>query len=180
MTLTTTTPKVTANTDGATLTFDFTFKMWAATVATEIAVVFNEDGTDEATLVLNTDYTLSAPNNDYSSGGTVTLSTGSAYIATGNTITVKSSLTRSQTVDFETGGALPPEDLERALDRMVRIVQEAELNGTIEATDLSAYMKTLLNDSTAKEARETLLIAEDAVSYDNALVFYGNEIVFSS
>jgi hypothetical protein len=61
---------------------------------------------------------------------------------------------------------------------MVRIIQEAELNGTIEATDLTTYIKTLLNDSSAKAARETLLIATAAVAYDNALVFYDNEIVF--
>jgi hypothetical protein len=47
--LTTTTPKVTANTDGTTLAFDFTFKMWAATVASELAVIFNEGEDDEAT-----------------------------------------------------------------------------------------------------------------------------------
>lgn len=32
MALTTTTPQVTYDTDGSTLAFDFTFKMWSATV----------------------------------------------------------------------------------------------------------------------------------------------------
>lgn len=175
--LTTTTPKVTANTDGATLTFDFTFKMWSATVGAELAVVFNEDEDDEATLILNTDYTLSAANNDYSSGGTVTLATGSGYAATGNTITIKSALTRSQAVDFVRSGALPPEDVEEVLDRVTRIVQELELDGGIEQTALSAYMKTLLTDTTAAEARDTLLISPTIVCKNNEIVCKDNEIV---
>ncbi len=175
--LTTTTPKVTANTDGSTLEFDFTFKMWAATVATELAVIFNEDETDEATLVLNTDYTLNAPNNDYSTGGTVTLATDSDYAATGNTITIKSALALSQNVNFEIGGGLSEEDLEEALDRNTRINQESRLFGTIESTELTAYIKTLLNDSTAKEARDTLLIAPTMVCKNNEIVCKDNEIV---
>ncbi len=48
MTLATTTPQVTADTDGSNLAFDFTFKMWQSTVEDEIAVIFNEGEDDEA------------------------------------------------------------------------------------------------------------------------------------
>lgn len=177
MTLTTTTPKVTANTDGSNLAFDFTFKMWDNTVATELAVIFNEGETDEATLVVNTDYTLSAPNNNYSTGGTVTLATGSDYAANGNTITIKSDITRSQTYDLLYGGEIDPESLEEVLDRMVRIIQEAELNGTIEQTALSSYMKTFLTDTTAQEARDTLLIAPTILCHEGEILVYENEIL---
>lgn len=177
MSLTTTTPQVTYDTDGATLAFDFAFKMWSATVGSELAVVFNEGETDEATLALNTDYTLSAPNNDYEDGGTVTLVTGSDYAADGNTITIESALARSQTYDLQTGGILNLDSLEAVLDRMVRVIQELELSGAIEQTALSSYMKTLLTDTTAAEARDTLLISPTIICKNNAVVCKNNEIV---
>lgn len=132
MTLATTTPQVTYDTDGVTLAFDFTFKMWRATVEDEIAVVFQDGESDEATLAITADYTLSSPNNDYSSGGTVTLVADSAYAVTGKTITIKSDLLRKQEYDLKHGGELNPESLEAVLDRYVRMIQEAELQGTIE------------------------------------------------
>lgn len=177
MTLSTTTPKETKNTDGSVLAFDFSFKMWSAAVETELAVVFNEGETDEATLALNTDYTLSAPNNDYKDGGTVTLVTGSDYAANGNTITIESALTRSQTYDLEHGGALNTDSLETVLDRMVRIIQELELSGAIEQTALSSYMKTLLTDTTAQEARDTLLIYPPVLVYEGEVLTYEGEIL---
>ncbi len=177
MTLTTTTPQVTYDTDGSTLEYDFAFKMWLATVEDEIAVVFQEGESDEATLALNTDYTLSAPNNNYSSGGTVTLVTGSAYAVTGKTITIKSDLLRQQTYDLQHGGSLNTDSLETVLDRYVRMIQEAELQGTIEQTAITAFMKTLLTDTTAEEARETLLIYPVIVTYNGDVVTYNGEVV---
>jgi len=175
--ISTTTPKVTTDTDGSTLGFDFEFKMWSATVDDELAVVFNEDESDEATLALTTDYTLSAPNNDYASGGTVTLVTGSAYAATGNTITIKSNLLRNQELDLKYGDGLSPESLETVLDRYVRMIQEAELNGTIEQTAASAFYITQLTKTTAKAAFDALRIAQTIVCYDNAVVCRNNRIV---
>lgn len=180
MSLSTTTPKVTTNTDGSTLAFDFDFKMWAATVGTELAVVFNEGETDETDLVLTTDYTLSAPNNDYSDGGTVTLVTGSDYAANGNTITIKSALIRSQAYGLERGGGLNEETLVVVLDRMVRIIQELELSGAIEQTALSNYMKTFLTKATAIGARDTLDIYSPILTYEgNVLTYEGEVLVYS-
>lgn len=177
MALSTTTPKVTTNTDGATLTFDFAFKMWSAAVETELAVVFNEGETDEATLALNTDYTLSAPNNDYKDGGTVTLVTGSDYAADGNTITIKSALTRSQTYDLQHGGTLNPDSLETALDRVVRIIQELELSGAIEQTAITQFYKTQLTKATAAEARDTLDIYSPVLVHDGEVLTHDGEIL---
>ena len=123
------------------------------------------------------DYTLSAPNNDYSDGGTVSLVAGSDYAADGNTITIKSALLRQQTYDLEHGGVLNPDSLEAVLDRYVRMIQEAELQGSIEQTALSSYMKTLLTDTTAKEARDTLLIYPVIMCIGNAVVCVDNEVV---
>ncbi len=177
MSLTVTTPKVTQNTDGSTLDFSFSFKMWQATVEDEIAVIFQEGESDEATLALTTDYTLSAPNNDYSTGGTVSLVAGSVYAVTGKTITIKSDLTRSQTYELETGGDISPDTLEQVLDRYVRMIQEAELNGTIEQTALSAFYITQLLKTSAEAARDSLLIYSVIVCVDNAVVCVDNEVV---
>lgn len=175
--LTTSTPKVTHNTDGETLTYDFAFKMWSATVGDELAVIFNEDETDERDLVLGTDYTLSAPNNDYSDGGTVTLVTGSVYAADGNTITIKSALIRSQTYDLQHGGALNPDSLETTLDRMVRIIQELELSGAIEQTAITTFYKTQLTKLTAAAARDTLLIYPPVLVYEGDVLTHDGEIL---
>lgn len=177
MSLTTTTPKVTQATDGTTLAFSFSFKMWQASVESEIAVIFQEGESDEAALALTTDYTLSAPNNDYSTGGTVTLVAGSAYAEDGKTITIKSDITRSQTYQLEVGGSINAITLETVLDRYVRMIQEAELNGTIEQTAISSFYITQLVKASAEAARIALLIYPVIVCVDNAVVCIDNEVV---
>ncbi|HDZ14429.1 hypothetical protein LCGC14_0358410 [marine sediment metagenome] len=176
MTLATTTPQRTYDTDGATLAFDFSFKMWASTVEDEIAVVFQEGESDEATLAFTTDYTLSAPNNNYSSGGTVTLVDGSAYAVTGKTITIKSDLLRNQEYDLKHGGELNTESLETVLDRYVRMIQEAELQGTIEQTEITAFYKTQLTKTTAAAARDSLLIYPVIQCHENDVQCYENKV----
>ena len=148
--------------DGATLAFDFAFKMWQPTVGNEIVVVFQEGETDEATLAEATDYTLSAANNDYSSGGTVTLNSGSAYITSGKTLLIKSGLPRSQTYNIETEGVLREAELEKVLDRVTRMISEAETFNSISQTAL-----------------DTSILAnfDKVVCYNNAVVCYNNEIV---
>jgi hypothetical protein len=177
MSLTVTTPKVTQNTDGSTLDFSFSFKMWQATVEDELAVIFQEGESDEATLALTTDYTISAPNNDYSTGGTVSLVTGSAYAVTGKTITIKSDLTRSQTYELEIGGDINPDTLEQVLDRYVRMIQEAELNGTIEQTALSAFYITQLTKTNAEAAKDALLVYPTILTYNGDVLTYNGEVL---
>lgn len=144
MTLSITTPQIEYTMNGATLAFDFAFKMWQGTVDDEIVVVYQEGESDEATLALATDYSLSAPNNDYSSGGTVTLNTGSAYITAGKTLLIKSSVPRSQTYDLQHGGPLNTDSLETTLDRQARMIQEAETYSSISQTALDNSMKAQL------------------------------------
>ena len=177
MTLSTTTPKVTLDTDGSTLAFDFSFKMWVSAVETELAVVFNEDETDEATLALNTDYTLSAPNNDYTDGGTVTLVTGSDYAADGNTITIKSALSRNMEYNLQHGGQLDTDALETILERMVRMVQEAELEGTIEQTAITAFYKTQLTKASAAAARDSLLIYPVVLVHNGEVLTHEGQVL---
>jgi hypothetical protein len=174
MTLASTTPQVTYAGDGGTVDFDFAFKMWTDTVSDEIAVVIDEGESTEETLAYSTDYTLSAPNNDYSSGGTVT--TIATYTSS-QTITIKSNLTRSQEFRFTTNDKLNVDNLEDAEDRLVRLIQEAELQGTIEQTAITEFYKTQLTKPTAKAAFDSLRIAETIVCAGDAVVCVNNEIV---
>lgn len=164
MTLAITTPQIEYTMDGGTLAFDFAFKMWGATVDDEIEVVYQEGESDEATLSLATDYSLSAANNDYSSGGTVTLNTGSAYITTGKTLLIKSALPRSQTYDLQIGGDLNTDSLETELDRHVRMLQEAETYSSISQTALDTSIKALF---------DSIVIFEGTV-----VTFEGNIVTF--
>lgn len=174
MTLPNTTPQRTYDGDGSIVDFDFAFKMWTATVSGELAVIIDEGESTEATLVYGTDYTLSAPNNDFSFGGTVT--TLSTYTSS-QTITIKSSLIRSQEFRFTNNDKLNEENLEDSADRLVRIIQELELSGAIEQTAITDFYKTQLTKATAAAARESLLISPTIVCKDNAVVCKNNEIV---
>lgn len=162
MTLSTTTPQIEYTMNGSTLAFDFAFKMWQTTVEDEIVVVYQEGESDEATLTVTTDYVLSAANNDYSSGGTVTLNTGSAYITNGKTLLIKSAVPRSQTVDLQIGGPLNTDFLEQILDRMTRMISEAETYSSISQTALDSSIKALFAD--------ILVYEGDVLTYENDIL----------
>ncbi len=160
--LTSTPRTITYSTNGSTLAFDFSFKMWRETIETDIVVVFQEGESDEATLLEATDFTLIAANNDYSSGGTVTLNTGSIYAVNGKTITIRSELPRTQTYNLETGGDLDLDNLETVLDRQTAMIKEAEEQQSISQTLTVA----------AVNAQLALVMI-----HDGSVVTYNNDIV---
>lgn len=162
--LTTTAPQIEYTMNGVTLAFAFEFKMWRPTVADEINAVYQEGETDEATLSINTDYTLSAPNNDYSTGGTVTLNSGSSYITAGKKLLIKSSLPRSMTVNLNTGGGLNLPSLEIQLERYVRMLQEAETYSSISQTALDVSILANLS--------KVVTYKGDVVCYNGDIVTY--------
>ena len=164
MSLTITTPQIEYTMDGATLAFDFAFKMWQATVEDEIVVVYQEGESDEAILALATDYSLSAANNDYSSGGTVTLNTGSVYITAGKTLLIKSAVPRSQTYNIEHGGGLNEASLEQTLDRQTRMIQEAETYDSISQTALDSSIKALFGNILCHEG--------NVLTYENDILTF--------
>ena len=120
-TVTDVTNKVAYTGNGSTKAFAFTFPITATsdmvvilrTVATGVELVLDE----------TTHYALSATNNDYSSGGTVT--TVSAY-SSAYTLTLIRNVPESQDADLEDSGVLRLESLEDAIDRLTLQVQDLE------------------------------------------------------
>ena len=105
--------------DGSTVNFAYphTFKLKSDLTVTQRTIATGAD----TTLVLNTDYTIAATNDDYTSGATVTATTAPAS-------TVRWIIERnesfSQTVDLTEAAKLPARTLEDALDRSVRLMQQ--------------------------------------------------------
>ena len=120
-TVTDATNKVTYNCDGSTQDFSFTFPI---VETSDMVVILRTVSTgDETVLTETTHYSLSATNNDYSSGGTVT--TVSAYAST-YTITLIRNVPESQNADLEDSKVLRLDNLESALDRLTLQVQDLE------------------------------------------------------
>lgn len=163
----------------------------------EITVYRTRSGT-LSTLVLNSDYTVSGL--DQAAGGTVTLATGATA---GDVLTLVGSQPIERSTDFSEGGDFRAETINRELDRLVVMQQEAatartrtiglapddaadslalpsataragnylafdsEGNpiaspGTSGGVAVSAFMATVLDDTTAAAARSTLGAADSA------------------
>lgn len=164
MTLATTTRQIEYTMNGSTLAFDFAFTMWQSSVETDLEVIYQQGESDEATLSINTDYTLSAPNNDYDSGGTVTLSTGSSYITSGKALLIRSRLPRSQTYDIQHGGGLNEASLEEQMDRQTAMIAEAETYSSISQTALDSSIKALFGNILVHEG-EILTYENDILTF---------------
>jgi hypothetical protein len=107
--------------NGSLTTFNFTFRLvnqsdLIATLRTD------SSGADEA-LTLNVDYTLSATNNDFRSGGTLTTTTAAA---SGKTLVLERDMSRTQGVNLRQGQSLPAESTEVTLDKMMMSIQDID------------------------------------------------------
>jgi len=109
--------------NGSSTTFNFDMRL---TDQTELAVIVRNDSTGvDTSLILNVGYTLSATNNDFSSGGTLT--TTETY-ASGNTLILHRNTLRTQEVNLIQGQALPAESTERTFDKQTMAIQDIDKN----------------------------------------------------
>lgn len=106
------------NCNGSTVAFPFTFGVGATS---EIEVILTDANGVETILTETTHYTVSAVNNDYESGGTVT--TVATY-ASGNKITLRINVPLTQDADFVEGAPTLYESFENGLDKLTRIAQQ--------------------------------------------------------
>lgn len=153
--------------NGSTVDFAFT---WPFTATSDIEVMIRTVATGaEDVLTETTDYSISAVNNDFSSGGTVT--TVATYTSTSQ-ITIRRAIPESQNtglVDTDSG-VLRLDSLEEALDKLTMLVQQlSEENSrqiTVPRTDVGITVE--LDDSVSR--------ASQVLGTDSA----GNITLFSS
>lgn len=118
MTVATSTSRIQYNCGGSVVAFAFTFGVGATD---EIQVILTDSDGVETTLTETTHYAISATNDDYESGGTVT--TVATY-ASGNTITILRDVPLTQESDFTENQATLYETFEDSLDKLTRINQQ--------------------------------------------------------
>lgn len=120
MTVSTTTRKQTYNMDGATLTFDFTFRA-LTTAPTDIKCkhITVATGAESADLTYTTDYTVSINSNGIGGTVTVTDAKSSAF-----QLLVYRDTTDTQESDYSDFDQFPADTLERDLDKRTMIAQE--------------------------------------------------------
>ncbi len=119
--------------NGATVNFAFTFPIFAQA---DLQVWLTDSDGVETKLILTTHYYITATNNDYANGGTVTTE---ATYAEGNTITLIRVLALTQGIDYQPNDDFPANTHERGLDRLTMIAQQLEetidRNLTVPITD---------------------------------------------
>lgn len=140
MTVASSTSRVQYNCSGGT-TYDFTFGIGETS---ELTVIRTDALGVDTTLVETTNYSVSATNDDYSSGGTVT--TVATY--TNGKITILRSVPITQDSDYVEGMEALYETFEDGLDKLTRICQQQqeELDRTPKYAKSSA-----VSDSTMPE-----------------------------
>ena len=119
MAVSVTTNKNRLTSNGSTTAFNFTFPL-PDSDTTQVKVVLTVGSVD--TLQDVSLYSVTATNNDFSSGGTVTFTTAPAS----GTITIYRDLATTQTSDYVPGGALDADTLEGNLDKLTMLVQEQQ------------------------------------------------------
>ncbi len=131
--------------DGATVTFAFTWKVWAES---EIKVILRlvSDGS-ETTLTLTTDYSVTLSADLPSAGSITTVATYSNLY----TITIKANFPQTQEVDYGEGDKFPAESHEEALDRAVRLIQQLseQLSRTLLLPESTSFEDLTLPDPEA-------------------------------
>lgn len=106
--------------NGLLTSFDFTFGIYESS---ELEVIHTDADGVETVLTETTNYSVSATNSDYSTGGTVT--TVVTY-ATGETITIFLAVPITQESNFVDNQATLYETFELGLDKLTRICQQLD------------------------------------------------------
>lgn len=110
--------------NGSTTTFSFSFKTFAAG---DLQVTRMDTFGVEATLVLNSDYSVSLNvDQDASPGGTITYPITGSPLPTGHKLTIVGDLEYEQTTDLLGGGAFNARVIEDTFDRAVIQIQQLE------------------------------------------------------
>ncbi len=136
----------------------------------------------DVTLVLTTDYTIAATNDDYTSGATIT--TVATYTSTSRLI-IERDEPFSQTVDLTEAQKIPAKTLEDGLDRQARLSQQlltrdlrtlrfpvGDLSANVLPNSVDRASKILSFDSAGQPVAATLVAGTPEVDFD---LTYGKE-----
>ena len=144
MAVSVTTNKNRLTSNGSTTAFNFTFPL-PDTDTTQVNVKLTVGSVDTVQDVSL--YSVTATNNDFSSGGTVTFTTAPAA----GTITIYRNLATTQTSDYVAGGLLDAATLEGNLDKLTMLVQEQQdaIDRSVKfpVTDATALTSEIPNSS---------------------------------
>jgi len=159
MTINSTTRSVSYEGNGTVSSFDFAFKVFQSS---DLYVVsLNESTGVETTLVLNTNYTVALnADQNYSPGGTITITAGAP--ASGTRITITSTIANLQPTDLSNQGGFYPDVINNSLDRAC--IQIQQVNNAISrqlVAPVSDGTTTTLTLPT-KENRASKYLAFDA------------------
>ena len=120
---------VTTACNGSTTEFTFT---WDIDTTDQVVVTLIDSESAETTLT-DTDYTVTATNQDFRSGPGGTVTTVETYAA-GYSIKLSRSTSITQATAFLTSGAITPAAIRNALDKLTMIAQELDDRiGTLES-----------------------------------------------
>jgi len=156
MTITDATNKVTHTADGSTTAFAFTFPI---VDTSDLKVVERVTSTGvETVMTETTHYTVSAPNNDYSSGGTVTAVTAPA---SGRTWTIIRDMPANQEATLEDSGVLRLAAIEDALDKLTMIVQDLEER-------VGRCLQFPRSETTSAELEDSVTRASTTLGFDSS------------
>lgn len=181
-TVSTTTPRSSLYaTNGSATEFTFSFPIINTS---DLVVILRTDSTGaETVLTETTDYSVSATNNDYSSGGTVT--TVSTYDS-GYSILILRNTPDTQETDLEDSGVLRLETLEGALDKLTMLVQqlqeESDRSIKFPRSD-SASLTSEIDDSVNRASKNLTfdsngnVTASDLVSGSTSFTSFGTDLV---
>lgn len=148
--------------NGTTITFPFSFKVYANS---DVTVVRTDPNGVESNLVMGTDYSVSL-NSDQNSnpGGNISMLTGAPAI--GYLTTLTSSMAYTQTLDLTNLGGFYPKTINDALDRQeIQIQQLAEQVGRSVKTGISSSVTPeQLIDTLTTNVNNAIAAAETATT----------------
>lgn len=122
MTISSTTMKLQYDCDGATSTFNYTFKIFEDS---DLKVIVTDSDGEETTLTLTTDYTVTGAGDD--SGGTVVLEDAATDAPSGSTLTIIRDVPYTQETDYTEGDDFPAEAHEDALDKLLMQILQLKM-----------------------------------------------------
>jgi hypothetical protein len=154
MTVSQTISKVIYSGNGSTTAFAFSFQIFAEG---DLRIILRNSSDVDTVQTITTHYTVSA--SPWTSGGTVTMVTAPA---SGETLTIKSAVSPTQSTDYPTADKFPAAAHELALDKLTILLQqrEEELKRTFQLQESTGLTAGIMPDPTAAN----ILLTYDGVS----------------